>query len=134
MPYRRLGRSGLQVSVLSFGSAVSFGGQLGQERTRNAWRPRAEGVNFFDNAEVTGRESERIMGKAIAELGWARGNVRHLHQILLGAGRGPNLENTLNRKYLHHAVDGSLERLGLDFVDLVFCHRTDPQTPIEETV
>lgn len=136
MPYRRLGRSGLQVSVLSFGSWVSFGGQLGQERaTECLAAARAGGVNFFDNAEVyAGGESERIMGKAIAELGWARETYVISTKFFWGLGKGPNLENTLNRKYLHHAVDGSLERLGLDFVDLVFCHRADPQTPIEETV
>ena len=94
------------------------------------------GVNFFDNAEAyAGGESERIMGEAIAELGWARATLRHLDEGLLGPHTsGVNMQNTLNRKYLMQAIDGSLERFGLDFVDLLFCHRPDPNTPIEETV
>ncbi len=136
MSYRRLGRSGLQVSVLSFGSWVSFGGQLGVERaTECLAAARSAGVNFFDNAEVyAGGEAERIMGKAIAELGWPRETFVISTKYFWGLGDGPNQQNTLNRKYLLHAIDGSLERLGLDFVDLVFCHRGDPDTPIEETV
>src|ERR1700722_7243599 len=136
MSYRRLGRSGLQVSVLSFGSWVSFGSQLDVDRaTECLAAARAAGVNFFDNAEAYGGgESERIMGKGIAELGWPRESYVISTKFFWGLGQGPNARNTLNRKYLLHAIDGSLERLGLDFVDLVFCHRADPDTPIEETV
>ncbi len=136
MSYRRLGRSGLQVSVLSFGSWVSFGSQLDIERAKECLAAaRAAGVNFFDNAEAyAGGESERIMGKAIAELGWPRETYVISTKLYWGLTKGPNMENTLNRKYLLHAIDGSLQRMGLDFVDLVFCHRPDPETPIEETV
>ncbi|HEX3425116.1 MAG TPA: aldo/keto reductase [Acidimicrobiales bacterium] len=136
MPYRRLGRSGLQVSLLSFGSWVTFGGQLGVERAVECLAAaRLAGVNFFDNAEgYGGGESERIMGKAFAELGWPRESYVVSTKYYWGLGDGPNQKNTLNRKYLLHAIDGSLERFGLDHVDLVFCHRDDPDTPIEETV
>src|SRR3954454_2431051 len=137
MEYRRLGRSGLQVSVLSFGSWVTFGNQLDTGLARDclsaAWE---RGVNFFDNAEVyAGGESERIMGQAIAELGWKRSHYVISTKVFMGIeGDVVNMKETLNRKYLMQAVDGSLERLGLDFVDLLFCHRSDPDTPIEETV
>jgi voltage-dependent potassium channel beta subunit len=136
MEYRRLGRSGLKVSVLSFGSWVSFGSQLDVSRARDcieaAWDA---GVNFFDNAEAYANgESETIMGKAIADLGWARESYVISTKLYMGLTEGVNTKQTLNRKYLLHAIDGSLRRLGLDFVDLLFCHRPDPNTPIEETV
>ena len=136
MTYRRLGRSGLQVSTLSFGSWVSFGTQLDAGRARDCMAAAREGgVNFFDNAEsYAGGESERLMGRAIAELGWARHEYVISTKFFWGLHDGPNMRNTLNRKYLLQAIDGSLERLGLDFVDLIFCHRPDPNTPIEETV
>jgi voltage-dependent potassium channel beta subunit len=136
MEYRRLGRSGLQVSVLSFGSWVSFGPQLGVD-TALEWldAAREAGVNFFDNAEsYAGGESERIMGQAISKLGWERHSYTISTKIFWGLHDEPNMKNTLNRKYLMQAIDGSLDRLGLDFVDLLFCHRADPNTPIEETV
>jgi voltage-dependent potassium channel beta subunit len=136
MEYRRLGPSGLKVSVLSFGSWVTFGTQLDTSLARDclaaAWDA---GVNFFDNAEAYGGgESERIMGQAIAELGWKRETYVVSTKVFWGLTPGVNTSNTLNRKYLMHAIDGSLERFGLDFVDLLFCHRPDPNTPIEETV
>ena len=136
MEYRRLGRSGLKVSVLSFGSWVSFGSQLDVARARDCIEAAHDaGVNFFDNAETYARgESERIMGQAIAELGWPRETYVISTKLYMGLTEGPNTRTTLNRKYLLHAIDGSLERLGLDFVDLLFCHRPDPNTPIEETV
>ena len=93
------------------------------------------GVNFFDNAEVyAGGKSEVIMGRAFRELGWPRESYVVSTKLFWGLREGPNTKNTLNRKYLLHAIDGSLERLGLDFVDLLFCHRPDPETPVEETV
>jgi voltage-dependent potassium channel beta subunit len=136
MEYRRLGRSGLQVSMLSFGSWVSFGDQLGVDTAMECLdAARDAGVNFFDNAEsYAGGKSESIMGEAIAELGWERWSYVISTKVFWGLHDGPNMKNTLNRKYLMQAIDGSLERLGLDFVDLLFCHRADPQTPIEETV
>ncbi|HIT76151.1 MAG TPA: aldo/keto reductase [Candidatus Avipropionibacterium avicola] len=137
MPYRRLGSAGLRVSALSFGSWVTFGGQVDTGLAKDCLTAAAEaGVNFFDNAEAyAGGQSETIMGKAIAELGWARHSYVISTKLFWGIHDGTvNMKNTLNRKYLLQAIDGSLERLGLDFVDLVYCHRPDPHTPIEETV
>ncbi|HLI00755.1 MAG TPA: aldo/keto reductase, partial [Acidimicrobiales bacterium] len=137
MEYRRLGRSGLKVSVLSFGSWVTFGPQLDNNLAADCLAAAKEaGVNFFDNAEsYAGGESERIMGAAIRQLGWERWSYVVSTKLYWGIHEGvPNMKNTLNRKYLLQAIDGSLERFGLDFVDLVFCHRSDPDTPIEETV
>lgn len=136
MPHRRLGRSGLKVSVLSFGSWVSFGAQLDTGRAKECLAAAWEGgMTFFDNAEAyAGGESERIMGDAIAELGWPRHEYTISTKFFGGILHGPNMRATLNRKYLSQAIDASLERLGLDFVDLAFCHRPDPNTPIEETV
>ena len=136
MEYRRLGRSGLKVSVLSFGSWVTFGPQLAGQLAADCISAAADaGVNFFDNAEAyAGGESERIMGKAFAELGWPRHQYVVSTKIFWGIHGGVNMTNTLNRKYLLQAIDGSLDRMGLDFVDLLYCHRPDPETPIEETV
>ena len=136
MTYRRLGKSGLQVSVLSFGSWVTFGTQLDVGLAQDCLAAAQEaGVNFFDNAEAyAGGESERIMGDAIAKLGWPRQSYVLSTKVFWGLDDYPNMRNTLNRKYLLHCIDGCLERLGVDFVDLLFCHRPDPNTPIEETV
>lgn len=136
MEYRRLGRTGLKVSVLSFGSWVTFGPQLDADRAARCMQAaRDAGANFFDNAEAyAGGESERIMGKALRELGWPRHSYVVSTKVFWGLHDDPNMRNTLNRKYLMQAIDGSLERFGLDFVDVLFCHRADPDTPIEETV
>jgi aryl-alcohol dehydrogenase-like predicted oxidoreductase len=136
MEYRRLGRSGLKVSVLSFGSWVTFGSQVDVELAKACLvAAREAGVNFFDNAEsYAGGESERIMGQAIAELGWPRWSYVVSTKLFWGIHDAPNMRHTLNRKYLLQALDASLERFGLDYVDLVYCHRADPETPIEETV
>ncbi len=136
MEHRRLGRSGLKVSVLSFGSWVTFGPQLKSGGAAECMQAAYEGgVTFFDNAEAyAGGESERIMGQAIRELGWPRHSYTVSTKLFWGIDPGPNTRNTLNRKYLLHGIDGSLERFGLDFVDLLYCHRPDPETPIEETV
>ena len=139
MQYRRLGRSGLQVSVLSFGSWVTFANKDQIETARDAAAclsaAKEAGVNFFDNAEgYAAGESERVMGAAFKELGWARHEYVVSTKLFWGLHENVNMRNTLNRKYLSQAIDGSLERFGLDFVDLVFCHRPDRKTPIEETV
>ncbi|WP_246462323.1 aldo/keto reductase [Trueperella pecoris] len=137
MPYNRLGSAGLQVSQFSFGSWVTFGGQVDTGLAKEQLQAAAEaGVNFFDNAEVyAGGKSEQMMGEAIRELGWKRHEYVISSKFYWGInGDMPNMKNTLNRKYLMQAIDGSLERLGLDFVDLAYCHRPDPNTPIEETV
>ena len=136
MNYRRLGASGLKVSELSFGSWVTYGNQLAGESARACMAAAFDaGVNFFDNAEVYARgQSETIMGEALRQLGWRRSAYIVSTKFFWGIHDGPNEKNTLNRKYLRQAIDASLARLGLDYVDLVFCHRPDPETPIEETV
>ena len=136
MEYRRLGRSGLKVSVLSFGSWVSFANQLDTDAALKCMNAAHEaGVNFFDNAEsYEGGRSEEVMGAAISQLGWPRWSYSISTKVFWGIHDAVNMRNTLNRKYLLQAIDGSLERLQLDYVDLVFCHRADPETPIEETV
>jgi voltage-dependent potassium channel beta subunit len=136
MQYRHLGSSGLKVSVLSFGSWVSFGPQLAGQTARDCLAAAYDaGINFFDNAEVyAGGRSEEIMGEAIRELGWPRHTYVISSKFFWGIDDSVNTRNTLNRKYLLHAVEGSLRRLGLDFLDLIFCHRPDPQTPVAETV
>jgi voltage-dependent potassium channel beta subunit len=136
MEYRRLGGTGLKLSVLSFGSWVTFGEQIDVGLATDCMAAaRQAGVNYFDNAEsYSGGESERIMGQAIARLGWPRYSYSVSTKLFWGIHEDVNMKDTLNRKYLMQAIDGSLERLGLDFVDLLFCHRPDPETPIEETV
>ncbi len=136
MPYRRLGRSGLKVSLLGLGSWVTFGGQLDEDQALACMEAaRGGGINFFDNAEsYGGGEAERLMGRILARAGWPRHSYVVSTKFFWGIHPGVNTENTLNRKYLLQAIEASLSRLQLDFVDLVFCHRPDPTTPIEETV
>jgi voltage-dependent potassium channel beta subunit len=137
MQYRRLGDAGIKVSVLSYGSWLTFGSQQAVEQSVECMGAAYEaGVNFFDNAEVyAAGESEKVMGQALRELGWPRYSYLVSTKFFWGIHRDtPNAFITLNRKYLLEAIDKSLERLGLDYVDLVFCHRPDPETPIEETV
>ncbi|MFA9447170.1 potassium channel beta subunit family protein [Egicoccus sp. AB-alg6-2] len=136
MQYRRLGTSGIKVSTLSFGSWVTFKNQVDVDRAIECLdAAKQAGVNFFDNAEAyAGGESERIMGKAIKELGWARHEYLVSSKFFWGLHQGPNTKNTLNRKYLLEAIEASLDRFDLDYLDLIYCHRADPETPIEETV
>jgi len=137
MEYRRLGSSGLKVSVLSFGSWVSFDNQLRDDAATEAMKVAYDaGCNFFDNAEAyAGGGSETLMGTAIAELGWPRWSYLLTTKLYWGVHKDtPNMSNTLNRKYLMQGIDASLERLGHDFVDVLYCHRADPDTPILETV
>ncbi len=136
MNYRHLGKTGIQVSELSFGSWVTFHHQAGIDSAAEMMSAAYEaGVNFFDNAEVyAGGKSEEIMGAALKKLGWRRGSYLVSTKLFWGLHDGPNEKNTLNRKYLIEGINGSLQRLGLEYVDLIFCHRPDPSTPIEETV
>ena len=136
MNYRHLGRSGLQVSELSLGSWVTYGNQVDTRAARELMAAAYDaGVNFFDNAEAYARgQAEEIMGAVIRELGWPRVRYVISTKFYWGTRLGVNDTNTLNRKYLLGAIDGSLKRLGLDYVDLVYCHRPDPKTPVEETV
>jgi voltage-dependent potassium channel beta subunit len=139
MQYRRLGRSGLQVSELSLGSWVTYHNQVDVTAAREMLAAALDaGVNFFDNAEAyAAGKSEVVMGEALKALKWPRLNYIVSTKFFWGLDREaqtPNRKNTLNRKYLSQAIDGSLQRMGLDFIDLVYCHRPDPHTPLEETV
>ena len=140
MQYRRLGRSGLQVSEFSLGSWVTYHNQVDTRAATEMLAAAMDGgVNFFDNAEVyAGGQSEVVMGEAFKALKWPRLNyvvsTKFFWGLDDGAAAQVNRRNTLNRKYLSQAIDGSLARLGLDFVDLVYCHRPDLATPLEETV
>ena len=135
MQYRRLGRAGIKVSVLSFGSWVTFHTQADVDSAVQMMKAAYDaGVNFFDNAEVyAGGRSEEVMGKALKELGWRRGSYLVSTKLFWGLHNGPNERNTLNRKRLLEGIDGSLKRFDMDYVDIVYCHRADPNTPIEET-
>ena len=139
MQYRRLGRAGLRVSALSLGSWVTYHNQVGADSAVEMMAAAFDGgVNFFDNAEgYAGGRSEEIMGQALKRLGWPRLNYVVSTKFFWGldrTGEAVNRRDTLNRKYLMQAIDGSLKRFGLEHVDLVYCHRPDPHTPIEETV
>ncbi len=139
MHYRRLGRSGLRVSVLSLGSWVTYHNQVGAPAAVEMMAAAMDaGINFFDNAEVyAGGKSEQVMGQALKTLAWPRLNYVVSTKFFWGLDRqgdAVNRKDTLNRKYLMQAIDGSLKRFGLDHIDLIYCHRPDPATPIEETV
>ena len=136
MEYRFLGNTGLQVSAISLGSWVTFHTQVGVDAAVEAMTAAyAAGVNFFDNAEVyAGGKSEEVMGAALKKLAWRRGSYLVSTKVYFGINRGINEQNTLNRKRLIEAINGSLQRLDLDYVDLLYCHRPDNTTPIEETV
>ncbi len=134
MDYRRLGKTGLQISALSFGSWVTFSNQLDQDAAAACMEAaRDAGVNFFDNAEAyASGEAESIMGKVLREKGWDRQDLIISTKIFFG-GEGPNRRG-LSRKHIVEGTQASLDRLGLSHVDLLFCHRPDPETPIEESV
>lgn len=134
MQYRYLGRSGLKVSSLSFGSWVTFGTQLDVRGARTCMELAHDaGVNFFDNAEVYAEgDSERIMGEVLRDTGWPRESYLISTKVFWG-GNGPN-DRGLSRKHIIEGTHAALRRLGLDYVDLLFCHRPDLHTPVEETV
>jgi voltage-dependent potassium channel beta subunit len=138
MLYRRLGRTGLKVSLLSLGSWVTYHNQVDQAAAVEMMAAAHDaGVNFFDNAEAyaAGR-SEELMGQALKTLGWPRLNYVVSTKFFWGLdrqGERVNRKDTLNRKYLLQAIDGSLQRFGLEHIDVIYCHRPDPQTPVEET-
>jgi len=134
MKYRFLGKSGLQVSALSFGAWVTFNEQLDEGLAHECMSAALDaGVNFFDNAEVyAGGQAEILMGKAIQKAGWKRSDLVVSTKIFWG-GSGPN-DRGLSYKHIIEGTNAALERLQMDYVDLVFCHRPDPDTPMEETV
>lgn len=134
MQYRFLGKSGLKVSALSFGSWVTFGTQTNVDSSYELMKLAYDaGVNFFDNAEVyASGESEIIMGKVLKKTGWKRSDLVISTKIFWG-GKGPN-DTGLSRKHIVEGTNEALKRLQLDYVDLIFCHRPDIHTPMEETV
>ena len=139
MQYRRLGRSGLRLSLLSLGSWVTYHNQVDSKAAVEMMAAAFDaGVNFFDNAEAyAGGQGEVVMGEALRTLAWPRLNYVVSTKFFWGldrAGDAVNRKDTLNRKYLMQAIDGSLKRFGLEHIDLIYCHRADPQTPVEETV
>jgi voltage-dependent potassium channel beta subunit len=134
MEYRRLGSAGLRVSALSYGAWVTFGTQIGEDMAYKLMKTAFDaGVNFFDNAEAyAGGQAETIMGKVIQRAGWKRSDLVLSTKIFWG-GSGPN-DQGLSYKHIVEGVDAALQRLQTDYVDLVFAHRPDIHTPIEETV
>ncbi|MCB9067757.1 MAG: aldo/keto reductase [Calditrichae bacterium] len=134
MEYRFLGKSGLKVSALSFGAWVTFGDQIGEDVAYAAMKAAYDaGVNFFDNAEVYSQgKAETMMGNVIKKAGWKRSDLVVSTKIFWG-GNGPN-DKGLSRKHIVEGTDAALKRLQMEYVDLIFCHRPDLYTPIEETV
>ena len=134
MRYRRLGGAGIKLSELSLGAWVTYGGQVGEEAAKSCMAAAYQyGVNFYDNAEAYAHgNAEIVMGNVIKKLGWKREDIVISSKVFWG-GQGPNDEG-LSRKHIYEACRRSLKRLQLDYLDLFFCHRPDPATPIEETV
>jgi voltage-dependent potassium channel beta subunit len=134
MEYRRLGKAGLKLSALSYGAWVTFGAQLGEEAARACMTAAYDGgMNFFDNAEAYGGgRAEELMGKVLAWTGWRRESYVVSTKVFWG-GEGPN-DRGLSHKHVMEGVHAALRRFKLDYLDLCFCHRPDPDTPIEETV
>jgi len=136
MEYRHLGKTGIQVSELSLGSWITFKNQVDVDAAAEIMAAAYDlGVNFFDNAEAyADGKSEEVMGAALKKLGWRRGSYLVTTKIYWGLYKGVNEKNTLNRKRLIEGINASLGRLNLDYVDVLYCHRPDKTTPIEETV
>lgn len=136
MEYRNLGKSGLQVSLFSFGSWLTFGKQIKDNTAEDLMKAAYDGgVNFFDNAEIYARgESERVMGEVLKKMKWARDTYIVSSKAFFGTGGKLPTQVGLHRKHLVEACDAALQRLQLDYLDLYFCHRPDKSTPIEETV
>lgn len=134
MEYRKLGRSGLLVSELSFGSWVTFGNQIGDNIAEDCMKLAYDnGVNFFDNAEVYAHgQSEIVMGQILRKMGWARDTFVVSSKVFWG-GQLPN-QMGLSRKHVVEGCNAALKRLQVEYLDLFFCHRPDKTTPVEETV
>ena len=135
MKYRQLGRCGLKVSELAFG-AGNFGSHSDEKASLESMAAAYDaGIIYFDNAQSYNEgRAEEIMGRALKTLAWPRIKFIVATKYFGGMSDGPNQRRTLNRKFLLDGIDGSLQRLQLDYVDLIYCHRADPDTPIEETV
>lgn len=138
MKYRRLGKAGVQVSELSFGSWLTFGNQIQDDMAEALMRKAYDsGVNFFDNAEGYARgRSELVMGKILKKVGWPRDTWLVSSKVFFGAAPEPQKPNQygLSRKHVYEACHDALRRLQVEYLDFFFCHRPDSETPIEETV
>lgn len=136
MEYRRLGKSGLPISELSFGSWITFGNQIGDDMSETLMDIAYDaGVNFFDNAEVyAAGESEKVMGRILHKKNWSRDSYILSSKVYFGAGAKVPTQRGLHRKHIFEACEQALKRLKVDYLDLYFCHRPDKQTPIEETI
>ncbi len=136
MEYRRLGKSGLQVSELSFGSWITFGNQIGDNTSERLMDIAYDaGVNFFDNAEVyAAGKSEEVMGEILSKKDWNRDTYTVSSKVFFGAGGKLPTQRGLHRKHIVEACEQAMKRLRVDYLDLFFCHRPDKETPIAETV
>lgn len=137
MEYRRLGKSGLKVSELSFGSWVTFGNQVDIDLAVDCMAAAYDaGVNFFDNAEVYNKgKSEIVMGAALKKLNWERDSYIISSKVMWGSKENPKpTQMGLSRKHLVEACDQAIQRMGCEYLDLYFCHRPDPEVPMEEIV
>jgi voltage-dependent potassium channel beta subunit len=136
MEYRRLGKSGLQVSALSFGSWVTFGKQIGDTTADELMSIAYDnGINFFDNAEIYARgKSETVMGEILKKKNWARSSYCLSSKVYFGYEDSKPNQTGLSRKHIFEGCHAALQRLQVDYVDLLYCHRPDKNTPIEETV
>ncbi len=136
MRYRRLGRSGLQVSEVSLGSWLTFGKLISDDTAAGLMKLAYDnGVNFFDNAEIYSRgESERVMGRILKQMEWPRDTWIVSSKVFFGAGGKLPTQIGLHRKHVFEACNDALKRLQVEHLDLYYCHRPDPNTPIDETV
>ncbi len=135
MEYRRLGNSGLKVSALSFGAWVTFGKQIGDPVARKLMHTAYDaGVNFFDNAEAyADGQAETVMGHILKKSGWRRSSYIVSSKVFFGCEDDKPNQTGLSRKHIIEACHDALRRLQVDYLDLYFCHRPDPETPVEET-
>lgn len=136
MEYRRLGKSGLQVSALSLGSWLTFGKQISDEVAKQLMIEAYEkGVNFFDNAEIYAEgKAEMVMGNILKQVGWRRSSYIVSSKVYFGDGHKQPNEIGLSRKHIMEACHAALRRLQVEYLDLFFCHRPDKNTPVEEAV
>lgn len=136
MNYRRLGSAGLKLSEISLGTSITFCQQMEADLALACLTLAYEGgVNFFDTAEAYGKgQAEVILGQLLKKTGWRRSSYVVSTKFFWGLYDGPNERHTLSRKRLMEGIAGSLKRLDMEYVDLIFCHRPDPETPIEESV
>lgn len=135
MEYRRLGKAGLPLSVVSLGSWLTFGKQIEDDVAEKLMKTAYDhGVNFFDNAEIYARgKSEKVMGKILKKMKWDRDSYCVSSKVFFGVGKLPT-QKGLHRKHVTEACEQAMKRLNVKYLDLYFCHRPDPETPIEETV